>query len=395
MAAAPHFILVVGDDDFLVDREARARFEKLSADAADEMSREIIDGTATKVAEVESVMSAFLAATRTVSLFGGKKYVWLRNLNWLADGVIRVKPADASASAAVPAKRGRGKSAAAAKKDILEDSVDKIAAEFEASDPAALCVVISVVRPDKRRTPSKKLLKIGEVVSVASMSDSEEMLYTVEKAARELGVTIGEEAARLLVGKVNGHMRMTFSELEKLACCVGAGGEIDAGTVMRLVPVFGAGDFFEPVEYFFAGDLAGTLDSLRRYFFNNTSARPLLSAMQNRNRLLIQLRALVDSGDASLSFRGGISKGAIEAASARYGHHFGGNDAKSSLNLFSQNAWYVGEKVAGTTLKNKSVTLKRLIDWQLEFVRAFEALIARSGEDEAVMRELAVRCLGK
>ncbi|MBQ8723401.1 MAG: hypothetical protein IJY80_03865, partial [Opitutales bacterium] len=134
MPSSSHFILVVGDDDFLVDREARARFEALSADAEDEMSREIIDGTATKVAEVESVMSAFLAATRTVSLFGGRKYVWLRNLNWLADGVIRVKTAD---TGDVPAKKGRGK--AAAKKDILEDSVDKIAEEFAASDPASLC----------------------------------------------------------------------------------------------------------------------------------------------------------------------------------------------------------------------------------------------------------------
>lgn len=390
MSSAPHFILVVGEDDFLVDREARSRFEKLSADADDEMSREIIDGTATKVAEVESVMSAFLSATRTVSLFGGKKYVWLRNVNWLADGVIRIKTAEASES--VPAKKGKKK---AASKDILEDSVDKIADEFAASDPSTLCVVISVVRPDKRRTHTKKLLKIGELVSVASMSDSEELLYTLENAARDLGVSIDDDAARLLVGKVNGHMRMTFSELEKLACYAGKGGVIDADMVMRLVPVFGAGDFFEPVEFFFAGNLAGTLDSLRRFFFNNTSARPLISALQNRNRLLIQLRALVDAGEASLSFRGGISKSAIESAGTRYGHLFGGSTEKSSLNLFSQNAWYVGEKVAGTTLKDKSVTLKRLIDWQLEFVRAFEELISRPGEDEAVMRELAARCLSK
>ena len=44
-ASSPHFFLVVGDDDFLVDRDARALFEKLSADASDEMSREIIDGS--------------------------------------------------------------------------------------------------------------------------------------------------------------------------------------------------------------------------------------------------------------------------------------------------------------------------------------------------------------
>lgn len=388
MAKSSHFILVVGDDDFLVDREARAQFERLSADAEDDMSREIIDGMATKVAEVESVMSAFLSATRTVSLFGGRKYVWLRNLNWLADGVIRVKAPEASAADAP--KKGRGKTAA--KKDILEDSVDKITEEFTLSDPAALCVVISVVRPDKRRTHSKKLLKVGEIVSIASMKDSDELVYLLEKAAQEQGVSIEEDAARLLIGKVNGHMRMTFSELDKLACYVGQGGTIDAKTVMSLVPVFGAGEFFEPVETFFACDLPGTLEALRKYFFNSGSARPLIAAMQNRNRLLIQLRTLVDSGDASLGFRG-ISKSSIESAGARYGHLFGGSTEKSSLNLFSQNAWYVGEKVAGTTLKHKTVTLKRLIDWQLEFVRAFEALIARPGEDEAVMRELAIRCL--
>lgn len=390
-ASSPHFFLVVGDDDFLVDRDARALFEKLSTDASDEMSREIIDGSATKIAEAQSVVSAFLAATRTVSLFGEKKYVWLRNLNWFADGVIRVKPAEEKAAAA-PAKKGRG-SKSAAKKDIFEDFADKVAEECASSDPAALCVVISVVRPDKRRTPAKKLLKVGKLVPVASMSDPDDMVFAVERAARERGVSIGEDAARLLVGKVNGHARMTFSELEKLACSVGPGGTIDEKTVMRLVPVFGAGDFFEPAEYFFAGDLAGTLESLRRFFFNNASARPLLAALQNRNRLLIQLRALVDAGDAALSSRGGISKSAIEAAESRYGHLFGGNDEKSSLNLFSQNAWYVGEKVAGATLRDKSVTLKRLIDRQLEFVRAFEALIVRPGEDEAVMRELAVRCL--
>lgn len=386
-----HFTLVVGDDDFLVDRAAREIFEKMSGDAVDEMSREIIDGTATKIAEVESVMADFLAATRTVSLFGGKKYVWLRNLNWLADGVIRVKTAESSP--AVPAKKSRGKNAAS--KDILEISVDKIAEEFAASDPAAIGVVISVVRPDKRRTPAKKLLKIGEVFPIASLSDSEELVFAIEKEARKLGAEIDEDAARLLSAKVNGHMRMTFSELEKLACFAGKGGKIDEETVMRLVPVFGAGDFFEPVEYFFAGDLAGTLDSLRRFFFNNTSARPLLSAMQNRNRLLIQLRALVDSGDASPNFRGGIARSDIDAAGTRYGHFFGGNDEKSSFNLFSQNAWYVGEKVAGTTLRDKTVTLKKLIDRQLEFVRAFRELVDRPGEDEAVMRGLAARCLGK
>lgn len=381
-----HFILVVGDDDFLVDREAKARFAEM-CEGTEEESREIVDGMATKVSEVENAMSAFLSATRTVSLFGGKKVVWFRNLNWLADGVIRVKPADESKEGA------KGKKSK--KKDLFEDAADKIAGEFSASDPAVLNVVISVVKPDKRRTAVKKLLAVGELVSVASADDPDALVEMIEQRARELDVSFDDDAARLLAGKVNGNMRMIFSEIEKLACFAGKGGSIDADTVMRLVPVFGAGDFFEPVEYFFSLDLAGTLASLRRFFFNNTSARPLIAAMQNRNRLLIQMRALIDSGEASIGFRGGISKSALESAKVRYASLFSGNAEKSSLNLFSQNTWYVGEKLAGTTLKNKSVTLKRLIDWQLDFVHAFETLIDRPGDDEAVMRELTVRCLGK
>lgn len=393
-ASRSNFVLVAGDDDFLVDRAARACFEQLGADVVAD-SREIVDGAATKAAEVESVMANFLSATRTFSLFSEKKIVWLRGVNWFADGVIRTKSADASGDGDVPAAKGKGKAKKSQKKDLLEDAVDKIAEEFASSDPATLAVVVSVVHPDKRKGSVKKLLKIGRLVPVFSSGNAEDAVAFVESEARSRGVSIDDDAARLLVGKVNASMRMACTEIEKLSCFVGDGGAIDSATVLRLVPVFGEGDFFEPVEYFFAADLAGTLESLHRFFFNNPSARPLLSAMQNRNRLLIQLRALIDSGAAVQNSRGGISRSAIESAGTRYGAKFSGCEGrKSSLNLFSQNAWYVGEKLAGATLRNKAVTLKRLIDWQLNFVRAFESLIARPYQDEAVMRELAVRCLG-
>jgi DNA polymerase-3 subunit delta len=37
--------------------------------------------------------------------------------------------------------------------------------------------------------------------------------------------------------------------------------------------------------------------------------------------------------------------------------------------------------------------LKRLIDNQQEFIAAFEEIIRRPGEQEEVLRDLAVRCL--
>lgn len=363
------YVLFTGDDDFLVNREARARWERESADALDDMSKDIVEGTALVVDDIAEIVDKFIESVRTLPLFGGKKYVWLRNVNWLSDG--RLVDSEKTVAA-----------------------VKRLAEESETLDGKAVFAQISLVKPDKRRTSVKQLLKCGELNAVAGGNDPEGLLAGLEDEARKLGIRVDDDALRLLADKVNHHTRMSYVELEKLACYVGKGGTIDAATVLSLVPVFGEGDFFEPVELFFSCNLEKTLASLRTYFFNNDSARPLLSAMQKRNSLLIQMRALIDAGDARLNFRGEISKGEILAAAERYGQMFGGNNEKSGYNLFSQNAWYVGSKVAAT-LKNKNITLKRLIDWQLDFLNAFEELIARPREDEAVMCELVSRCLSR
>src|SRR5262249_27262521 len=140
----------------------------------------------------------------------------------------------------------------------------------------------------------------------------------------------------------------------------------------------------------FSLDLAWTLDALKRYFFAGHSARPLLSSLQGRNRLMIQLRVLLDSGELRLGYSG-IDKGSLEAARKAYARHFGGLEEKSTFNIFTQNVWYLGKLGE----KAKGLPLKKLIDFQTSFVGAFEELLRRGAqEDEAVMRELAVRCLG-
>ncbi len=76
-------------------------------------------------------------------------------------------------------------------------------------------------------------------------------------------------------------------------------------------------------------------------------------------------------------------------AQASHGAKFVGATEKSSYNLFSQNAWYVGKLASGAKLP----TLRRLIDNQQDFLFAFEAIVQRPHEQEEVLRELAVRCL--
>ena len=112
----------------------------------------------------------------------------------------------------------------------------------------------------------------------------------------------------------------------------------------------------------------------------------MIAALQNRNRILLQIKALVDAGDVRVGQRGldGFAK-----AQAAHAGKFVGSTEKSSYNLFTQNPWYLG-KLAGSA---KLPTLRRLIDNQQEFVAAFEEIVRRPQEQEEVLREMTVRCL--
>ena len=197
---------------------------------------------------------------------------------------------------------------------------------------------------------------------------------------------MSRDAVQLLIGKVNGNTRLIVEETRKLCTFVAGSSEaIDERLVNALVPNFGEGDFFEATDAFFSLKLEWALDALRRHFFTNNEARPLLGSLQGRNRLMIQLRVLLDAG----AIRRGVSQSDLAAAAKNYGQHFGENQEKSNLNVFSQNPWYLG-RLLETAAR---VPLKKLIDFQLAFADAFEGIIERPNEQEEICREMAIKCL--
>src|ERR1041384_5860657 len=87
MAAAKNFTFIGGADDFLVSRIGKERFDALAAEVPDEFSREIINGFASNVAEVADAVNRFRDSVQTISMFGGRRVVWLKDVNFLADTV--------------------------------------------------------------------------------------------------------------------------------------------------------------------------------------------------------------------------------------------------------------------------------------------------------------------
>jgi DNA polymerase-3 subunit delta len=381
MPAAKTFTFICGQDDYLVGRLGQERFAALAADVTDEFSRETISGFAGNVGEVEAAVNRFRESVQTVSMFGGKRVVWLKDVNFLADTVT-----------------GRAESTLKLVEDLQQI--------LESVNPDETAVLITASPVDRRRSFPKWCEKNADFALAGGDGDEAgEALAGVALAeAKALGVSFGPGAVELLLARVGANSRLLVEETRKLAAYaapeVGAPPadartstsnaptpiRIEEAHVAELTPNVAEGDFFEAAEAFFSGDLTWTFAALHRHFFAGGDARPIISALQNRNRILLQVRALVDSGEARLGPRGldGLPK-----AGATYAARFTGASEKSSFNLFTQNAWYVG-KLAGNA---RLPTLRRLIDNQQDFIVAFEEIIRRPSEQEEVLRELAVRCL--
>lgn len=364
--SAKTFTFICGDDDYLVSEQGKQWFAGQTRNIADDLAKEVIDGRAGNIAEVGDVISRFTSAVQTLSLFGDQKVVWLKDLNFIANS-----------------KTGNAQGTL----DLLET----LQTVLETLDANQVRVLITAHPVYKVRSFYKWCQANAEFSVLAASKDAAgSYIRIIQEECDRAGVQITPGAARLIIDKLNGNTRMMVAEAKKLSTFIGKSGEsIDEQLVMKMVPNFGDADFFEAVDAFYSLKLEWTLEALRRHFFTNSESRPLLSSLQSRNRLLIQLRVLLDAGAIRLG-RYGVAKSDLEAAARVYNKHFGDSEEKSNLNVFTQNPWYLS-KLAVTASK---VPLKKLIEFQIAFTVAFEGIIDRPNEQEVVCREMAIHCLG-
>ena len=363
---ADHLHVVVGEDDYLVRKKAKEIFDQLSPEFPEEFQREIIDGRAGRVADVKSLVDKFRVASQTLSLFGEGKLIWLSNLDFLADS---------------PTGRSEG--------TIAE--VERMQGYLEKLDSSGMMVILSASPVDRRRKFYKWLEKTSHFVEATSKNDKGAALRRlVDETCEDLNVTIDANAFEYLSGLISGNARLAVEEIHKLAAFLGPeGGSIEEKLVSDLVPPFGEGDFFEAAEAFSSFDLPWTLEAITRHFFHWKEARPLLSSMQGRNRLMIQLRVLLDSGEIKLGSRG-IAKADLDRAADKHAGRFGDMDEKNGFNVFTQNPWYLGRLALGA---QKPAKLRTLIDVQTELFRTFEELINNPDDQEGAMSNLAINSL--
>jgi len=357
-----NFHFVCGSDEFLVQRKGAAVWETLKTHVQDEMSREIIDGACGTVEEVRTAVGRFTSAVQTLALFGEGKAIWFKDISFLADSVT-----------------GRAEG--------TQREVESMTEVLHSIDPS-VHILLTASPVDRRRKTFKWFQKNAEFEFIEEGKDPASLVPYLQSEAARHSVEIGQEASETLLELVDANSRLALEELRKLATFLGAeGGEITPKLVLEMVPNFGEGDFFETVDAFYRLDLSATLAAIRRHFFAGYDGRPMITSLQNRNRLLLQMKAASLTGD----LRGRPNKRAIEGLEQSAGAYYGEDRTKSAFNVFTQHPFYLGK--ISTCLER--LQMRDLIAFQLEFTGAFRGILNHPNDQERVMREVAIRCLGK
>ena len=359
------FFAILGDDEYLVRQKAKEVFDELVKEFPDDLSREQIDGRADRVEDVERILNEARTAGQTMSLFGGGKLVWINEANFINQ--TRVGAAQGT-----------------------KDALDTIKPFLQSLGETKLLLSAC---PVHRGHGFVKWLQKNANYSDVAKNEKEDVAFRrlAQETAQSYGVSFASGALEFLAGKIGAHPRLGVEEIKKLASYLGEnGGSVTEELIMELVPDFGDGDFFEATEAFFSGNLKWALDAIDRHFFHAKDARPLLSNLQNRNRLLIQLRVLVDGGELDPNAR--LNKDQIERIGQKHAHHFSDSGGKTTLNLFSQNPWFLGRLLPLT----KKFNTRRLIDLQADLIAAFEKLMTHPKEEQSnIFKDLAIRTLSK
>lgn len=344
------FTLITGSDEYRVDHEGRTWYNAHMVDDA-----EIVDSRAQTVAEVQIILNRASESVQTLPLLGGDKTVWLRGVNFVSDTIV-----------------GRS--------EQTKTYVRAFTESLSASNLDGVHLLITACPVDRR---TREFKTWAECAHHTHLEHTPEVaaIFLVKYAHEQLHVRLSTDVAHLLLEKVDHNLRAAILELHKLTAFVNFSGHITAEHVADLTPSLGEGNFFEFIDRFYERNLDKTLVALERYFFVKNEPRPLLAALQGRNRIMIQLKSFADKYP-------NISAKTLEQLSTEC-TFFDKNAEKSNFSIVTQNPWYLGK-----LLQNAArFSLKSLLHFQLDLTQYFEEILRDPGCAEKQLKFLTIKML--
>lgn len=302
---------VYGEDEFLVGRKASQLLQEF-LDEHSQFQPEILDGSFSSVAESRDFLVQFSESIHTLPLFGADKIIWIKSLSFLAD----------------------------APSENQQKWVDEFFLMISEAKAVGIPLILSASPVDRRLKNFKFLVKNSDVYEISGNPETLAQCM-VEDEVKRLGLRFPEPLRATFLEKVGLDTRSISNEIEKIDLYLGNAREVTLDLISNLACEGPEENFFETVEAFYSGNRRLLAESLRRYFALYSDGRPLITALQNRNRLLLQLSLLQRLGVWQVGLSGFYKKVPFQEFREKMEPHFRDFQEKTTCNIFSQNPWYL------------------------------------------------------
>jgi DNA polymerase-3 subunit delta len=346
------FYFLYGNDAYAVQQRAQ---EVANTFVKNAYTVEIFQPQGTTIADAERCLQEAQNAMRYRDLFSLHRILWLRHVDFLTD---------------TPTGRS----------EVVREAIEIFLSSWQHSEET-ICI-LSACPVDRRLKVFKQLDSLGHSEFFPEAKTSTELLPWIRKTCQQHSIMMDEEAVDLLCHRVGFSRQALSQEIEKLSLFSGTDGHITPREIRELVPELIPGEFFEAVDLFYSDDLEAALQGLRRYFIYHKEARPLLSALQHRNRLMIALRYFAETGELHLQQQR-LAKSEWEQLATQYNSLFP-QEEKSSFHIFQQNFWYLSRLAKEVT----HFSLEVLLHFQKKFTDILSRMIRFHDHTAILMEEL-------
>ncbi|MDR1458309.1 MAG: hypothetical protein LBI37_02155 [Puniceicoccales bacterium] len=346
-----HFIC--GNDDFLVDRAADEIYKKI---IQNEQSVEIFNCYCSTVNEAISLLDSLCISMITLPMFSDEKLLWLRSVNFLCDNSL-------------------------SKSEAVREKISTLLDEIRRCNN---CDIILSASPIDRRSKFVKVLTELCDYKYLDVSKLNDILSNASKYFQAQGVSLSKDLLEKMISKIGSDSRTLFSEIDKLITYIYPRKTVLVKDIDDIIIETQTSDFFETIDLFFQKNPQAALDSLRKYFIKTSEARPLLAALQSRNRLMLQISALRQIH----GLRTNLTQDILNRLGKEYKSSQNDEKSKTNYSIFRQNPWYVNKIIPCANM----FTVKQLMTFQFLFSTTFFLLIKHHDSQFETMANLYKKC---
>lgn len=255
------------------------------------------------------------------------------------------------------------------------DKTEKLEEILKAGLPVGNCLIFTAEVVDKRKKIYKIISDLGVVHYFGEVKKEYARKEVLQKEAQKLldscGKKMSPAAWVALGGKTGFDFRRSMSELEKLISFVGKRSIVEKDDVEEAVGRTREDDIFALTNALSEKNHLAALEALKNLLDQGIHHLVILSMIVREIRLLLQARALVDSGKLP-KFSHSMEYGLFQMSVYPAFRELTASTESSKALIFSQNPFVI-YNVLRNCVRFSSVRLMNFLDELLELERSFKS----------------------